>query len=404
MKLILISLAAVIALAALPLVLPPSMVIAAIQMLVAALFATAYGMLIGRAGMLSFGHAAYFGIGAFAAIHAMNAVEGAGLLPTPLIPVAGGLAGLILGGIAGYLSSKRSGTYFAMITLALAELLHAIAPNLAATFGGEGGISTFRMPAWGIEFGSTNDVYYLTLFWVVFSVLLLYGLTRTPFGLLMLGLRENTQRLKFLGYNTHLLATMAFAVSAMFTGIAGSLQTLNLETANYVLFEVHVSTVVVLNTFIGGAKIFLGPAVGAAAMTFFGHVSADMTRSWLLYQGLIFVLVMMYMPRGLVGELVAVVKGESKPFKYPTAFTLRLAGVVVVGAGGILGIELLQRFFSMDYAAQRAGGNWPAVQLFGQEWLPFALSTWAVPLIAMGLGAAALWYANRSETELEGRK
>lgn len=134
-------------LVALPYLVSESMTNAAIQMLIAALFATAFSLLCGQAGMLSFGHAAYFGLGSFAAVHVMNAFGGEGLLPTPLLPLAGAGVGLLSGLVAGWFSTKRTGVYFAMITLALAELLHALAPHLKGTFGGEAGVSSFRMPA-----------------------------------------------------------------------------------------------------------------------------------------------------------------------------------------------------------------------------------------------------------------
>src|SRR6186713_1272155 len=101
---------------ALPVLLSQGLLNAAIQMLIAALFACAYNVLCGQAGMLSFGHAAYFGVGAFATVHAMNALGGTGLLPTPLLPLAGALGGLAFGALAGWFATKRSGTYFAMIT------------------------------------------------------------------------------------------------------------------------------------------------------------------------------------------------------------------------------------------------------------------------------------------------
>jgi branched-chain amino acid transport system permease protein len=188
-----------------------------------------------------------------------------------------------------------------MITLALAELLHALAPQLKSVFGGEGGISGMRAPSWGFTFGSTREVYYLTLVWVLLALAALWGITRTPFGRLVLALRENDQRLSFLGYHPHRLKVLAFAVSAAFSGIAGGLQVLNSEAANYTLFDIHVSADVVLNTYIGGTGLFLGPALGAAVMTFFGYAMSDLTRAWLLYQGILFVVVMMYMPNGLVG-------------------------------------------------------------------------------------------------------
>lgn len=381
---------------ALPVLISESMLNASVQMLIAALFATAFALLCGQAGMLSFGHAAYFGLGAFATVHAMNAFGGEGLLPTPLLPLAGAAVGLIAGLVAGYFSTKRTGTYFAMITLALAELLHALAPHLKGIFGGEAGVSSFRMPAWGLDFGSTTEIYYLVLFWTVLCIALLWGLTLTPFGRLVLGLRENANRLRFLGYNTHALGTMVFAISALFTGVAGGLLAVNIEAANYVVLESHVSTAVLLNTFIGGAKVFFGPAIGAAAMTFFGHVTSDLTRSWLLYQGVIFMLVMMYLPRGIVGEILASVRGKAGRLSLAALLT-RLLGVLVAAAGFVQAIELIQRFFSTDYRAARLAGGWPSVSFAGQEWSPFALTTWALPVLLIAAGLGLVTYVNRRE-------
>lgn len=389
-------------LGALPYLVSESMTNAAIQMLIAALFATAFSLLCGQAGMLSFGHAAYFGLGSFAAVHAMNAFGGEGLLPTPLIPLSGAVVGLLSGIGAGWFSTKRAGVYFAMITLALAELLHALAPHLKGTFGGEAGVSSFRMPAWGFDFGSTTEVYYLALVWVVGSIGLLYLLTLTPFGRLTLGLRENTHRLRFLGYNTHALGTMVFAISAMFAGIAGALQAVNIEAANYVVFDAGISTAVVLNSFIGGVGTFFGPAIGAAAMTFFGHATSDVTRSWLLYQGLIFVLVMMFLPRGLVGEAVERLKARRAQAAAFGPLAARLAGLVVTAAGGALGIELAQRFFSSDYKAMISAGNWPPVIFLGREWLPFSVSTWALPPVLLAAGIALLAIVNRRTAKARG--
>ena len=293
--------AGLVLLTALPAVLPAGLLIASIQMLIAALFASAYSLLSGRAGMLSFGHAAYFGVGAFGTIHAMNAFGGTGLLPTPLLPLAGAITGLGVGIVAGWFATKRGGTAFAMITLAIAELLHALAPQLKGMFGGESGISAMRAPAWGLTFGSTVQVYYLVLAWVSVSLALLYLHTLTPSGRLTLALRENAHRLRFLGYNVHGLGVQAFAISATFSGLAGGLQALNNEAANYAVFDAGVSAAVVLNSYIGGVGSFLGPALGAALMTYFGYAMSDVTQSWMLYQGVLFVLVMMFLPTGLSG-------------------------------------------------------------------------------------------------------
>lgn len=378
---------------ALPALLSQSLVNAAIQMLIAALFACSFNLLCGQAGMLSFGHAAYFGVGTFATVHAMNAFNGAGLLPTPLMPLAGAVVGLLVGIAAGWFATKRTGTYFAMITLALAELLHALAPHLKGVFGGEAGISAMRMPAWGFSFGSSNEVYYLVLGWVLLSLLLLWLFTRTPVGRLTLGLRENSQRLRFLGYDVHRLNVTVFAIAAMFAGIAGGLQALNTESANYVLLELHVSAAVVLNSYIGGVTVFLGPALGAALMTFFGYAVSDMTRSWLLYQGILFVLVMMFMPTGVAGFfqwLGAARRAHGLVPLLPLLVAGLLAGLLLA-AGTVLTVELLQRFFSQEYrsmAALNPGAGWAPIALFGRGWPPMAVGTWALPLGLWAMGGA----------------
>ncbi|ANY18421.1 branched-chain amino acid ABC transporter permease [Bordetella pseudohinzii] len=398
-------LAALVLMAALPFLLSQGLLNAAIQMLIAALFASAYNLLCGQAGMLSFGHAAYFGVGAFATVHAMNAIGGAGLLPTPLMPLAGAAAGLVFGGVAGWFATQRSGTYFAMITLAIAELVHSLAPHLKGVFGGEAGLSTMRMPAWGLDFGSTTQVYYLTLAWVLLSLAALYFLTRTPLGRLTLGLRENSHRLRFLGYNVHGLATLVFALSAMFSGVAGSLQVISNESANYVVFDPALSAAAVLNTYIGGVQVFLGPALGAALMTFFGYAVSDMTRSWLLYQGILFVLVMMFMPTGLSG-LAGLAAGLCRRHglaRMIPVFLLALAAAAAATAGTVFLVELLQRLFSQEYRGMlRLGsdGAWPDVSLYGHAWPVASAATWALPA---GLFLAAGLLAWRCRARLAAR-
>ena len=343
--------AMLVTLAALPVLVPAGLLNAAIQMLIAALFASAYGLLAGRAGMLSFGHAAYFGAGAFATAHAMNAIGGAGLLPTPLLPLIGALAGLLIGGLAGWFATQRSGTTFSMITLAIAELVHALAPQLKGWFGGESGISTMRMPAWGLTFGSTAQVYYLALAWVLLSLGALYALTATPMGRLTLALRENAHRLRFLGYDVHGLGVAAFATSAMFAGVAGSLQAISNEAANYVVFDAGVSAAVVLNAYIGGVGSFLGPALGAALMSLFGYAVSDTTQSWLLYQGALFVLVMMFVPSGLTGLFAAASRvAEQRGVGAVLAFALlAVPAALLLSAGVVFVVEALQRLCSQDY-------------------------------------------------------
>jgi branched-chain amino acid transport system permease protein len=391
---------------ALPFLLSQGLLNAAVQMLIAALFATAYNLLCGQAGMLSFGHAAYFGVGAFATVHAMNAVGGAGLLPTPLLPLAGAACGLAFGLAAGWFATKRTGTYFAMITLAIAELVHSLAPHLKGLFGGEAGVSSMRMPAWGVDFGSTAHVYYLVLGWSLLCVGALYLFTRTPMGRLAYGLRENNQRLRFLGYEVHGLGTAVFAISAMFSGVAGALQVLSNESANYVVFDPALSASVILNSFIGGVGVFLGPALGAAIMTFFGYAVSDLTRSWLLYQGILFVLVMMFMPAGLAGLPRTLGRLRQRFGLAPLVplVAASLGAALLLSLGATFAIELLQRLFSQDYRAAlqlQPLRPWPDVVLLSRAWSPGSPATWLVPGALAGLGLLLAGIARQRHAALE---
>ncbi|WP_084386409.1 branched-chain amino acid ABC transporter permease [Castellaniella caeni] len=381
-----------------PLYLPTALVNAGIQMLIAALFATAFNVLAGQGGMLSFGHSAYFAIGTFATIHAMNAVEQIAGFPTPLLPLAGLIGGGLLGVVAGWFSTQRSGVYFAMVTLALAELLHSLAPHLSGIFGGEGGVSAMRMPAWGLDFGSSIQVYYLTLFWVVLGVALLFYFTRTPLGRLCEGLRENTHRLRFMGYDVHRLRLMVFTVSAAFSGLAGALLAMNNEAANYVLFDMNLSAQVVLNAYIGGIGAFFGPALGAAVMTFFGYAVSDLTRTWLLYQGVIFVLVMMFMPAGLfsIGKWWRRYSDRHSARQLGTVLAGWSAACVLGAIGLVFIVEVLAVILAQDYQSLLVAGQpWPAIRLFGLSLLPGQTWVWLVPLALMVAGVLGVLGVSR---------
>jgi branched-chain amino acid transport system permease protein len=372
---------------------------ALVNVLIASLFALAFNLLAGQAGLLSFGHAAYYGAGAFATLHLMRAVEQGLGLPTPLLPLAGAAAGLAAGAAAGVFATMRSGVYFALVTLALAELLHTLAPHWQGVFGGEAGLSSMRMPWKGVGFGSTLEVYYLTLGWVAISVWLLWAYTRTPFGRLTLALRDNEQRLRFLGYSAHTTKVIVFAISGMFSGLAGALLAISNETANYSLFSSHVSAQVVLHTFVGGSAIFFGPALGAAIFTLFAHLISDLTRSWLLYQGLIFVLVMLYAPAGIGG----IVQGHLRHWdrldwrRLAGPYAAGGLGGVVIGAGTVFLIETLSALFDEAYATARrnAGGGYPPLELFGTQWEPIGLVAWGLPLAMFLAGFVLLIRARR---------
>jgi len=391
----------VIALALLPLVLAPTQIGAMSQMLIAALFALAFSLLIGQGGMLSFGHAAYFAIGCFATIHAMNAAEQAGLrLPTPLMPLAGGLAALVVGAVAGFFATLRSGVYFSMVTLAIAELFHTLAPNLQGVFGGEGGVSAMRMPWAGIGFDQEIHVYYLIFGWTLVSALLMYLYTRTSFGRLTVALRENERRVAFLGYDVHATKVVVFSISSLFAGIAGGLLAVSSESANYMLFNLSYSANVVLFSYIGGTGLFLGPAVGAGLMSILGYAVSDVTRLWLLYQGLIFVLVMMYAPGGILPAAQALVtRGRADGGLPASRVLLSAMPVAMIGCAAVQLLELTSAVFSRDYQTEVARtGRWPAITLLSRSWAPDQLLTWAGPALLLAVGVLFLFRLTRAAT------
>ncbi|MGN6465557.1 MAG: branched-chain amino acid ABC transporter permease [Rhizobiaceae bacterium] len=376
--------AALIGLAIMPWLVPASWVVVLSKMLIAALFALAFNLLSGQAGMLSFGHAAYFATGTFATLHLMQAAEAGLSVPTPLLPIAGMIAGLICGLVCGVFATMRSGVYFSMITLAIAELFYNLAPNMHDLFGGEGGISSFRLPWAGITFGTDMQVYYLVAGWTALATALLYYYTTTPFGRLTLALRENEQRVRFLGFNAYQSRILVFSVSAMLSGLAGGLLAVTNESANYVLFEIGSSANVVLDTFIGGSGVFLGPALGAVLLTGFSYTVSDATSLVLLYEGVLFILVMIYAPQGLGGALVAL-KGPILSGRWPK-LVAPFAVVLTAAAGAtvafVFTVELLDRFFSTEHFGRMHDRQMLLpVEFANHQWHVLSPVTWGIPLL-----------------------
>ena len=199
-------------------------------------FALSYNMLLGQTGMLSFGHAVYFGLGAYFTVHAMNAVIAARLpIPVFLMPLVGGLAGLAFAMLFGWVSTKRSGTAFAMISLGLAELVGSSSLILRSFFGGEEGVSTNRtklLRVLDIGFGPQSQVYYLIAAWCFICIVLMFAATRTPFGRICNAVRDNPERVQFIGYDPHVVRYLAFSLAGLFAGIAGALASINFELAH----------------------------------------------------------------------------------------------------------------------------------------------------------------------------
>ena len=363
------------------------------KILIASVFALGFNVLIGQGGMLSFGHATYYGAGAFAAIHAMRLAEAGYAIPTPLIPLVGGIGGLAVGIVAGYFATQRSGVYFSMITFAFAELLHSIAPNLGGVFGGESGLSATRKAWLGVSFAKEIHVYYLVLAWFVVIVLALWYYGRTPLGRITLALRENEQRLRFMGYDVHRTKTVIFAISAAVSGVAGGLLALANESANYIVFSIDASASVVLGTYIGGTGLFLGPVLGAGLLVGFAHVFSDITRLWLLYQGTLFIAVMMFFPEGIggLGRRIRAALRSSATGEIRQA-SIRIAAVLVVLAAAIFMLELFAATFGSNpgRGASAAAQVVKTARIWGMNLTVASFWTWAIPAAFLVSAAAVL--------------
>ncbi|MGU3575017.1 branched-chain amino acid ABC transporter permease [Brucellaceae bacterium C25G] len=363
-----------------------------IKIMIAAIFALGFNLLWGQMGLPSFGHAAYYGVGTFATIYAMNAIEAGALFPTPLLPLVGALAGFIFGLFAGWFATIRSGVYFAMITVAIAELVSALSLKWEGLFGGEAGIRSMRSD-WGpFNFQSTASVYWLTLVWMLVIVAVLYFLQRSPFGLIVRGIRERELRVSFLGYDTHKVKTLVFAISASVSGLAGGLLAISDESASMVLFQGAGSAFVVLNTVIGGAGVFLGPVLGAALTTSFAYFGERFSHFWMLYLGIAFVVTVMYAPQGLGGAIVqrvrAVQAGEKSIFGIHDL--LGLVAFCLMLSGSIILIEITGTICSEQYRAQIAAaqGVWPLVDLMGYALNPKSPLPWMLGVAALASGIA----------------
>ncbi len=278
------------------------------QMGISIIVCLSYNMLLGQGGMLSFGHAVYSGLGSFLAIHTLNLVsQGALALPVSLVPVAGGLAGLFFAAILGWVTTKKAGTIFAMITLGIGELVWAMSLMFPEFFGGEGGVSGNRVTGakpMGISFGPQIQLYYLIAIYTFVCTALMYAFTRTPLGRMLNAVRDNPERVEFVGYDTQRVRYIAFIIAGFFAGISGGLAALNFEIVTSEVVSGYRSGAYLLFTFLGGATFFFGPIIGAILMVLAFVLLSELTKAWLLYLGLIFLFMVMYAPGG-IASLIA---------------------------------------------------------------------------------------------------
>jgi branched-chain amino acid transport system permease protein len=275
------------------------------QMGIMSIFALSYNMLMGHAGLLSFGHAVFLGLGGYAAAHAVNAARAGGVwLPLEVVPLIGGLSGLGFAIVFGYVATKQRATAFAMITLGIGELVTSAAIMFKTFFGGEGGVSTNRMTGaslLGLRYSDSIQVYYLAILWTVLAIAGMRLLTMTPVGRMANACRDNFERAQFVGYDPAMVRFFQFSLAGFFAGLAGGLYAITYEIVTYDAVAGGMSANALLMTYIGGIGVFAGPVVGAVLIVLLQSWVSLLSNSWLVYVGLIFIVMVTYAPGGIAG-------------------------------------------------------------------------------------------------------
>lgn len=347
-----------------------------------------YNILLGQGGMLSFGHAVYTGLGSFIAIHAMN-LAGQGTLPIPLvlIPVVGGLAGLFFAALLGFVTTRKSGTTFAMITLGIGELVASMALMFPGFFGGEGGITTDRVygkPFFGISFGPALQVYYLIAAYCFICTALMFAFTGTPLGRMLNAVRDNPERVEFIGYNTQRVRYFAFIIAGFFAGVGGGLAAINFEIVTAAdSVSVMRSGGYLLFTFLGGATFFFGPIIGAVLLVFASVLLSELSKAWMLYLGLVFLFMVMYAPGGIASLIMMNVRlarfGKLRGL---------LPSYLALTATALLAVLGFAAMVEMTYHLQLNAALGPQLPFMGTTLDARAPASWigAAVLFAAGVG------------------
>ena len=276
----------------------------ATQIIIWGLFALGFNVCLGYTGMLSFGHAAYFGVGAYTA-----GIVLIRLWENIWFSLLGGLVmGALLALILGYLCIKRRGIYFAMLTLAFAQLVYFVAFQWVDLTGGDNGLR--NIPAVPLSFfGLAIDIYtplrfyFFVLFFVFLSLLALNRILQSPFGQVLQAVRENEQRARSCGYDATNVRWVAFIISGAISGLAGSLYALYLHFVGIDSLYYSTSGQVIMMTLLGGMGTFIGPFIGAGVFLYLEDVLSVITPNWMIFLGVILVLCVLFFPSGIWGTV-----------------------------------------------------------------------------------------------------
>lgn len=364
------------------------------QMGIAVLACLSFHVLWGQGGMLSFGHAVYTGAGAYLCMHSLQALSAhAWPLPVALLPLLAGVGTACLALPLGWLCTRRPGTPFAMITLGVGELVWALALMWPAWSGGEAGLVGNRAsgPRWGHwDLGQADHLYALIAAHTALGLLLVWGLTHTTFGRLLNAVRDNPQRVPLLGYDPQHLRLVAFVLAAFLAGVSGALAALHQEIVSPEVFNTHRSGTLLLFTLLGGVGL-LGPVLGGVLMVAVMVGLSGLTPAWLLYTGLVFMLVVVWAPDGVAGLWL---RGVQACARSPGPARRHGAGrllAVLSGLGGVLAGAIV--LVEMAYQVPQHDTLGPVRHLAGLALDTRSPLPWAAACGLMLVGAALWWQA-----------
>ncbi len=306
---------------------------------IAVIFAISYNQLLGKAGLLSLGHAVYFGFGGFFSVHLINSISSSVLyIPAILIPFLGGLAGMIMAVLLGSFTTRKGGIMFAMLSFAIAELVLASSTVFGRYYGGS--IDRTLIPPFPFtSLQSDLVIFFIILFWVGIALIAARLFNDSPLGQMIYAAGQNPERASFLGYSDHRLKFQAFIFSGFLAGIAGSLFALAYEFVTPEIISLRQSWIILQMVFIGGIGYFWGPPLGAILLTLlFSNLSAY-TELWGLYIGIVFLCVVLFSPEGIAGishQLFKTLSKNNKSHSKRLAMIKTLA--IATAAIGLVGL------------------------------------------------------------------
>jgi branched-chain amino acid transport system permease protein len=360
-----------------------------------------YNMLLGQGGMLSFGHAVYTGLGTFVAVHAILGIADRTFpIPMSLVPLIGGFAGMFFAALFGYVTTKKAGTPFAMITLGIGELVAPMVLIVPEFFGGEGGIAVNRTagpPFLGITFGPQMQVYYLIAIYTFICTAAMFAFTRTPLGRMLNAVRDNPERVEFIGYSTQRVRYFSFVIAGFFAGIAGGMYAVHFEIATPDVVGAARSGAYLLFTFLGGATFFFGPIIGAVLMVVGFALFSEVTKAWQLYLGLIFMFMVMYAPGGIASLLMMNLRvaAHKKLHRLWRWYALLTATALVMLTGFAALIEMI-------YARQFGSVGETQARFLGMTLETASVAPWLAAVVVAALGFVAFEAARRRFAEVWG--